>query len=166
VRGPLKVVFGKADLPLQPIPPRAELEKRAARKGSIQAWVAQQILATLDRGDKLPERYPCPVAVWQFGGDLTLVALSGEVVVDYVALLEKALGPLKLWPAAYCNDVFGYLPSARVLAEGGYETRGLYVGGIGLFDPKAQDMLVAKVRELAEKAGRTLPRPGGTPSNK
>jgi hypothetical protein len=58
--------------------------------------------------------------------------------------------------AAYCNDVFGYLPSARVLAEGGYETRGLYYGGSGLFDAKAQDVLVSKVRELAGKAGRPL----------
>jgi hypothetical protein len=86
-----------------------------------------------------------------------LVALSGEVVVDYVVMLEKALGPLRLWPAAYCNDVFGYLPSARVLTEGGYETRGLYTGGAGLFSPKAQDVLVAKVRELAIQAGRRLP---------
>jgi hypothetical protein len=159
VRGPLKVAFDTVDLPLQPAPPRAELEKQAAQKGGgMQPWVAKQMLAILDRGDKLPTHYACPVAVWQFGGDLTLVGLSGEVVVDYVALLEKALGPNRLWPAAYCNDVFGYLPSARVLAEGGYETRGLYAGGIGLFDARAQDVLVAKVRELAEKAGRSLPR--------
>ena len=88
---------------------------------------------------------------------LTLVGLSGEVVVDYVSLLEKALGPNKLWLAAYCNDVFGYLPSVRVLREGGYETRGLYAGGIGLFDAKAQDVLVEKVREMARKVGRRLP---------
>ena len=88
------------------------------------------------------------VAVWQFGEDLTLVALAGEVVVDYVALIEKALGPTKLWVAAYSNDVFGYLPSARLLGEGGYETR-------RGFSAKAQDALVAKVRELAAKVGRT-----------
>jgi hypothetical protein len=158
VRGPLRIAFDKVALPLQKPPPRDELEKQAARKGSIQAWVAQQMLATLGRGEKLPDHYTCPVTVWQFGDDLTLVGLSGEVVVDYVALLEKALGPNRLWPVAYCNDVFGYVPSARVLAEGGYETRGLYAGGIGLFDPRAQDVLVAKVRELAEKAGRPLPR--------
>ena len=71
-----------------------------------------------------------------------------------LAALEKALGPNQLWLSAYCNDVFGYLPSARVLAEGGYEDRGLYSGGVGLFDPRAQDVLVAKVRELAETVGR------------
>ncbi|MCH7688616.1 MAG: hypothetical protein IH899_18365, partial [Planctomycetes bacterium] len=85
-----------------------------------------------------------------------LVALPGEVVVDYVTLLEQALGPNRLWLAAYSNDVFGYLPSANVLKAGGYETRGLYSGGVGLFSPKVQDVVVEKVRELANKAGRPV----------
>jgi hypothetical protein len=157
VRGPLTVAFGRAELPLQPPPPRAELEKRAAAKRGIPAWVAQQMLRRLDKGEKLPTHYSCPVAVWQFDRDLTLVGLSGEVVVDYVTMLEKALGPNRLWITAYNNDVFGYLPSARVLGEGGYETRGLYSGGVGLFAPEAQDVLVAKVRELAAQVGRKLP---------
>src|SRR5437660_4696837 len=82
VRGPLKIAFGKADLPLQAPPPREELETQAARKGPIQSWVAQQMLAKLSRGESLPTHYACPVTVWQFGDDLTLVGLSGEVVVD------------------------------------------------------------------------------------
>jgi hypothetical protein len=159
VRGPLRIAFDHAALPLQASPSRAALEKQAAGRG-LQQWIAQQMLAVLDRGDKLPTQYTCPLTVWQFGTDLTLVGLSGEVVVDYVPLLEAALGHQRLWLAAYCNDVFGYLPSARVLAEGGYETRGLYAGGIGLFDPKVQDVVVEKVRALAKQAGRSLP-PGG-----
>ncbi|HZY90083.1 MAG TPA: hypothetical protein VFE78_35000, partial [Gemmataceae bacterium] len=129
----------------------------AGNKRDARSYGAAEMLAMLDRGEKVPAHYTCPLAVWQFGHDLTLVGLSGEVVVDYVAMLEKALGPNQLWIAGYCNDVFGYLPSARVLGEGGYETRGIYTGGIGLFDPKAQDVLVAKVRELAKKAGRAVP---------
>jgi len=119
--------------------------------------IAQQMLTRLNRGEKLPTQYNCPLAVWQFGDDLTLVALSGEVVSDYVRMLEDALGPNRLWIAAYSNDVYGYLPSARVIREGGYETRGLIYGGIGLFAPDAQDVLVAKVRELAKSIGRKLP---------
>ena len=80
------------------------------RKGTLEAFTANQMLELLNRGEKLPTHYTCPIAVWQFGNDLTLVGLPGEVVVDYVALLEKALGPLNLWPLAYCNDVFGYRP--------------------------------------------------------
>lgn len=150
VRGPLRVAFGKADLPME-APSRAELEKRASGRDGA---AAKKLLAALDKGEKLPDHYAGAVAVWQFGDDLTLVALSGEVVVDYVALLEKALGPNRLWLSAYANDVYGYLPSARLLGEGGYETRGR--GGLR-FSPRAQDVLTAKVRELAAKAGRDLP---------
>jgi hypothetical protein len=156
VRGPLKIAFAETDLPLQKLS-RDELQRLAAGKRGLHSTIAKEMLAVLDRGEKLPAAYRCPLTVWQLGGDLTLVGLSGEVVVDYVALLEKALGPNRLWLAAYCNDVYGYLPSARVLKEGGYETRGLYAGGIGFFDARAQDVLVDKVRELAREAGRELP---------
>jgi neutral ceramidase len=157
VTGPLQIAFDQVDLPLQTSLSREDLQKLAAVKRGARGWGATRLLAMLDQGEKLPSHYRCPVTVWQFGRDLTLVGLSGEVVVDYVTFLEQALGPNQLWVAAYCNDVFGYLPSARVLQEGGYETRGLYSGGAGFFDPKAQDVLVQKVRELALKAGRKLP---------
>jgi neutral ceramidase len=157
VRGNLRIAMGEAALPLTAPPTREELEKLATARGGAMPWVAQQMLARLNRGEKLPTIYSCPLAVWQFGDDLTLVALSGEVVSEYVRLLEDALGPTRLWIAAYSNDVYGYLPSARVLREGGYETRGLYSGGVGLFAPDAQDVVVGKVRELATSAGRKLP---------
>ena len=152
VRGPLKLSYGKADLPLE-TPSREELAKRAA-SNDRNAASAKRYLENLDKGEKLPEHYSAPIAVWQFGSDLTLVALSGEVVVDYVGLIEKAIGPNRLWLSAYSNDYYGYLPSARLLEEGGYETGGLR--GIR-FSPKAQDALVAKVRDLATQVGREMP---------
>ncbi len=157
VRGPLKAVTEDVSLPLAPPKPKAELEKLAANKSGAMPWVAQQTLARLNQGEKLPTHYSCPIAVWQLGDDLTLVALSGEVVSDYVRLIEDTLGPTKLWIAAYSNDVYGYLPSARVLREGGYETRGLYAGGIGLFAPDVEAVLVGKVKEMAKEVGRKGP---------
>src|SRR5207249_10522478 len=109
VNGPLICEFDHANLPLQPFS-RAELEKMATNGMSWQSGNAKATLAKLDRGEKPASTYDCPVAVWQFGTNLTLVALSGEVVVDYVPLVEQAIGPLLLWIAAYCNDVFGYFP--------------------------------------------------------
>lgn len=35
--------------------------------------------------------------------------------------------------------------------------RGLISGGAGFFDPKAPDVVVQKVRELAQRVGRKLP---------
>jgi len=154
LHGPLTCLFDEVNLPLQQLS-RAELEKMT-NGPSWQTGNAKAMLAQIDRGQKLATGYQCPVAAWQFGSDLTLVGLSGEVVADYVPLIAQAIGPLQLWLAAYCNDVFGYFPSAQVLKEGGYECRGLYTTS-GFFAPTAQDVLVAKVRELAQRAGRKLP---------
>jgi len=58
-----------------------------------------------------------------------------------------------LLPLDLSAHSFQALPTAEALAEGGYETRGLY-GPVGFFSAKAPEVVVAKVRELAEKAGR------------
>jgi hypothetical protein len=156
IRGPLRTERAQVDLPLQP-PLEPEQIQQLGARGSWHQFVADKMREVIDAGGELPTRYRTSLAVWQFGEDLTLVALPGEVVVDYVTLLERALGPRSLWIAAYSNDVFGYLPSARVLEEGGYETRGLYRGGIGFFSPGAQDAVVQAVRGLAEKVRRAMP---------
>jgi hypothetical protein len=140
-------------LPLEQLK-REELE-RLLNGPSWQSGNARQMLEKLDRGELLEETYLAPVAVWQFGNELTLAALPGEVVVDYVPLLQQALGPLNLWIAAYCNDVPGYIPSVRVLEEGGYECRGLYTT-TGFFAPAVQNTLVNTVRQLAAAAGRNV----------
>jgi hypothetical protein len=63
------------------------------------------------------------------------------------------VGPLRLWVAGYCNSLFGYLPTPKVLEEGGYETRGLYLG-VGLFAPEAFDVVADTIRDLAVQVGR------------
>lgn len=157
VRGPLRVQFDRVDIPLEPAKPVEELRKLAESGPAHQRGVFKAQLEAIEKGGKPATHYNAPVAVWQFGEDLTMVGLSGEVVVDFVSLVEGAIGPLKLWIAGYCNDVFGYLPSARVLREGGYETRGVYTGSAGLFAPESQDAVVRTVAALAEKAGRRKP---------
>jgi hypothetical protein len=155
VRGPLKCVLGQADLPVRQTS-RAELEQLVAKGNVREKASAGKMLQALDRGEPPLRHYSAPVAVWQFGADLTWVGLSGEVVADYVPLIEQAVGPLQLWISSYCNDYFGYVPVARMLAEGGYETLGLFRAN-GIFTPETETVLVNKVRELSVQAGRKLP---------
>src|SRR6185295_9076793 len=82
VNGPLKFAFGYVDIPLQS-PTIEQLRPLAEKSPSWQIGNAKSMLAMLERGEKLPMHYRAPLEVWQFGSDLTLVALSGEVVVDY-----------------------------------------------------------------------------------
>lgn len=150
IRGPLSTELTWADLPLQQIP-REQLEQMAEGP-SWQSYNAQRMLELLDRGESPPLSYRAPLALWQFGESLTLVGISGETVSGYGQLVEQDLGRDRLWVAGYCNQVFGYLPTAQIVAEGGYEARGP-VADIGFFTAEAQDVVAAAVRQMADKAG-------------
>ncbi len=154
VRPPLRTAFQTVALPIAPPASREKLAAMAKSSG-WQRYTGTRQLALLDRGQPLAQTYPMPVALWSFGADLTLVALSGEPVNDYVHLIENALGPTRLWVAGYCHDVFGYVPTSRILQEGGYETRGIDLGdAVGQFTADAQDVIVAAVAALARTTGR------------
>ena len=152
VRGPLKTEFRRVDLPLVEHS-REQIEAMQEGAPSYRRFFTQGALAKLARGEALLRSYSAPFGLWQFGSDLTLVAFSGETVVDYVRLTEEALGPLKLWVSGYGNDVFGYLPTSRILMEGGYETRGLYVE-YGLFRPGVEDAVMEAIKSMARNTGR------------
>ena len=102
------------------------------------------------RAGALPTSQKMPVQVWRFGNDLTLVTLGGEVVVDYALRLRRDHPDDHVWPVGYANDVFGYVPSRRVLDEGGYEGGGalLYYGRPGPFDASVEDRIFAALGRL------------------
>lgn len=106
-------------------PPLEEFERRARTLSGWPGGHARWILEMARRnGGKLPETYPYQLQAFQFGNDLTFLAMAGEVVVEYGLNLKRRFlrpdGP-PLWVAAYANDVFAYIPTARMLEEGGYE---------------------------------------------
>jgi hypothetical protein len=155
VRGPLRTLFDRVDLPFAKLPTREELQARLQNPEVYVRRNAQLLLAALDEKGALPQSYSYPIGVVKFGGDLTLVALSGEVVVDYAIRLRKDLGsPGKLWIAAYANDVFAYIASKRLLNEGGYEADSsmIYYGLPGPWAPEVEDLLVGKVIQMVKAA--------------
>jgi hypothetical protein len=161
LHGPLVCALATAQLPLE-TPDRAALEKIVQAGPASKKEDAKQMLAVLDRGERLPAAHAAPVVAWQFGQEMTLVALPDEVVSEYVPLIEQKLGPLRLWIAGYCHEVAGYVPTRRILSEGGYETRGLYVGS-GWFAPEVQEVLVDAAEAAAVGAGRKVRDAPGKP---
>jgi hypothetical protein len=79
-----------------------------------------------------------------------MVFLAGEVVVDYAVRLKRELDWSRLWVNAWANDMPGYIPSRRVLAEGGYEAdfSQVYYEQPGRYDPGVEDKLIQAVHEL------------------
>jgi arylsulfatase A-like enzyme len=153
VTGKLKAVFERVELPLAKLPTREDYQKRLQDKNVFIQKHARYHIDLLDRGEKLRTSYPCPVQVWQLGKDLTLVALGGEVVVDYALRLKRELRDGNLWMAAYANDVFAYVPSTRILIEGGYEAdfNLIYYGLPTRFSNDVEEVLVKKVHALVKQ---------------
>ena len=153
----LSTAYQEIDLPFGELPTRAELELAAASDTKPQTPWAKYLLGQWDKDGKLPSSYPYPMQAWKLGSDLTWVFLGGEVVVDYSLRLKTELGPGKTWVASYSNDVMGYIPSRRVLGEGGYEG-GLARYPYGLPAPwsdKVEEQIVAEAHELAGEVSRT-----------
>ena len=150
VHAPLKTAYKEFPVAFATPPGREELQAQLQNKDLYHRIWAAAMLKTLGRSGHLPTEYPYPLAIWQFGQDLTLVALAGEAVVDYDLRLKRELGGEKLWVAAYCNDVFAYIPSLRVLQEGGYEGGGsmIFYGQPGPFAPSIEETIIGKVHDL------------------
>jgi neutral ceramidase len=159
VTGPISAVFDRVDLPLDKLPDKSYYEARLLEKPLPTQRYAQRFLDMLARGESLPQSYSAPVQVFRFGDAFTLIALSGEVVADYSYRLKRELPGERLWNAGYCNDVFAYVPSMRILTEGGYEADSslIYYGLPTRFAPTMENTLVAKVLELVKKAGGNVP---------
>src|SRR5262249_45085307 len=138
--------------PLADLPTREEWQKRAERKDAVGHHARVQ-LEKLDRGEKLITKIAFPVQSWAFGESLATAFLPGEVVVDYSRRLKRELNGLRLWINAYANDAPCYIPSERVLKEGGYEGGGamIYYDVPVPFKPGLEEPIVAAVTKQLGK---------------
>jgi hypothetical protein len=145
--------YAEIELPFDTIPGKERWNEEVLSKTHAVRIRAERMLKKLESGP-IPDRYPnYPVEVWRFGDQLTWVALGGEVVVDYNLRLHRELKRKPLWITGYANDVMAYIPSARVLKEGGYEADSsqIYYGNPTRWSPAIEDKIIGKVLELVKK---------------
>jgi hypothetical protein len=160
----LRTAYGSVDLPFAGEAARKRWRSQLDIEEVYLQRHAAVMKAAIDRHGRLPAAQPDPVQVWRLGPPalaagtqardgatgFTLVALGGEVVVDYALRLAREYPGRRMWIAGYSNDVFGYVPSLRVLREGGYEGGDamIYYGRPGPFTDAVEELIVAKVRRL------------------
>jgi hypothetical protein len=151
VHGPLKVGFERVELKLVPTPSRTEIEQHLQDKNVYQRRLARYQLDELAAGRSLVTSYPYPVQVVRLGDDLLLVVLAGEPCVDYALRLRREFPGRRIWIAGYANEIFAYVPSERVLREGGYEGGDamVYFGLHGPFQPCLEQRILDAVHRLA-----------------
>jgi hypothetical protein len=151
--GPLQTSFETVDVPFRTPPTRAELDQRLQDRNVFVRLHAKRLIENLEQKGALPATYPYPVQVWQFGRGLKFITLGGEVVVDYSLRLKQEHGFDTTWVAGYSNDILAYIPSRRVLMEGGYEGGDsmIYFGRPGPFGAAVEEIIVEKVADLVRR---------------
>jgi neutral ceramidase len=122
-------------------------------RGPLQAEY-ETVMLEFEAADRPDFAYP--VQVLRFGNDLEIIALGSEVTVDYSLRLKMELsdpeGPA-IWVAGYSNVYDGYIPSKRVLLEGGYEAASRP------WSPMLEERIVGKVHELHDRMDSPSKRP-------
>jgi hypothetical protein len=155
LEGPLRAALLMTDLRFAPHT-REMFEQRLKDTNPHRVRHARLMLKAYD--EQRPIRTaPYPVQAIRFGRSLTLLALGGEVVIDYQLRLQKEYGSREpLIVAGYANDVAFYVPSLRVLKEGGYEPVDsmIYYGMPGPFDEDVEERVVNAVRQVMKRVGR------------
>lgn len=166
IHGPLGVAMEAVELEFATPPSREELLERRETGNKYEQSHAVRLLDQLEERGGIQTSYAFPLQVIQFGNDLTLAAICGETVVDYSLRLQQELKTSTgnssdqkpvVWVAGYSNHVFGYLPSLRVLKEGGYEGNRamIYTSYPGPFADSVEQRVVSKIHELTNQARKT-----------
>lgn len=114
------------DLHFAEMPDPLKLAQDAKGSGRTSNF-SNLLLGKMARSE-MPEKISYPIQVWNFGKDLAMVFLAGEVVVDYSLRIKQEIGKDRVWINAYSNDMPCYIPSLRVLREGGYEAETAMIG--------------------------------------
>lgn len=152
----LSTRFKEIDLPLASLPTRQENEATATTSTNrFEVARAKHLRGQFEKSGGLKDHYPYPVGVWKFGGGgaqaggVDFVFLGGEVVVDYALRIKREMNGEATWVAGYSNDVMAYVPSVRVLKEGGYEggASNVYYGLPGLWDEKLEQLIVNEAKK-------------------
>ncbi|MFN4259421.1 MAG: neutral/alkaline non-lysosomal ceramidase N-terminal domain-containing protein [Gemmataceae bacterium] len=154
IQGKFAARYARVALPFDTLPTRDQLAADLLSKNIAVQRRAKRLLRTLEEGGKLDDHYRhYPVQAWRLGDDVIWIALGGEVVVDYALRLKKELAGRPVWVTAYANDVMAYIPSVRVLKEGGYEADSsmIYYGMPTRWAPPLEEIIVAQVHELVKE---------------
>lgn len=144
-------------LAFAPLPGADVLEQRAKSSNIYEAKHAAEVIELLKAHDGKTPEYEFPVQAIRIG-KLTLMAFGDETVVDYSLRTKRELGTDHgpTWVAGYSNMVRCYVPSRRVLLEGGYEAGGamIYTSLPGPFAEDVEERIFDSVTRQVKSLGR------------
>lgn len=153
----IQTAYSEIDLPLTTPPTEKELADFIEKAPGYQKNWAKRLLNELREGKSFARTYPYPVQVWKLG-EQPIMTLGGELVVEYAINLKKIFGP-DIFVMGYTNDVMAYIPSSKILREGGYEgaSSQMVYGLPSTWASDIESLIIHELVQLAEQAGVQKP---------
>lgn len=156
VQGQLSAAYREIDLALDVLPTQEQVASDLKSDNVYIARRARGLMRQFEERGSLAQTYPYPIQVWSFGDAASLTFLGGEVVVDYSLRIQQELSRDRSWVAGYSNDVMAYIPSRRVLQEGGYEGESamIYYGLPTKWSTDVEEHIIRETRALHESLAK------------
>jgi len=131
------------------------VEKPPAHSESIpegmKRWALEKI-ELIDRGFGLPASVPVTAHGIQLGKGLRLIGIEAEIVAELGELIDNSYGDGITFPMGYTDGAQMYLPTSKMIDEGGYESESYYEYRHPASLAKGvENILLQGIRELQER---------------
>jgi hypothetical protein len=113
----------QVSIPFSRMPGEEEIE---AAQNSANQYLRRWAMG-IKNEKSLPTSVDMEVQRFDLGTDLSILAISAEVVVEYGPLLKSIVPDMRIIPVGYANGVIGYVGVREHYKEGGYEVDGWYI---------------------------------------
>ena len=157
VTGPIQAAYHQIELPVEPFEDEVYQEAAKADDVFLGNW-GRRFAELIADGKPVPRSIPYRIQAFHFGAPdhgLKVVALDGEVFTEYGLKLEQILGRGPFIALGYSNGVVTYIPTARAMVEGGYETTAFrYFLVPGPFRQGVEKQILSEAIRVAEKLNR------------
>lgn len=126
------------------------IEAWAEQKGSFYIRCVERLKNMVKAGNAR-KTYSLSMMVWQLAPHVRLVAMESEIPTDYALRLRRMYPDQQLIIAGYSNGVYTYIPTEKMLEEGGYEAEHpLSIGFRGRFVKGTEETIFAEIDRLCK----------------
>jgi neutral ceramidase len=114
--------------------------------GDFRKRGAQRTIQQIKDGS-VKDRAPLYISIWYLDEETRLIAMEGEVSSEYSLLLKKMFPGGKTIVLGYTNGNYYYVPTRKMILEGGYEVDCNYCFGSfrGAFVPEIEDIILGQI---------------------
>jgi len=148
----LKSTLIETQLPLRKKAGREEIAEMVNSDNEVKRMAGNLLQKKLERFGEIPDKASLLMQGIQLAEDVRIVAIEGEIVGELGLMIKNEFNSGVVFPLGYSNGTGLYLPTTRMLKEGGYECESFYEYGFASpLREGIEDYLLSSMKNLKLK---------------